>query len=190
MSDITLFQTVEDRDNVDNIERNGPILCIKNPWLGKGYYFWEMQIENAHWWGKNHYKDNYMIFEVTSSYPERILDLVNNYEHLSRFRNVINYLRKVYPKKKINVAFAIEFLKKENLLSDFMAIKANAINSKSYNNVNKSQVVPFLKNTNQFFLELVPPIQVCVFNKNMLNNDFHVIYPDKYCLDQDDQFVF
>ena len=34
------YQTLENRNNPDKIEEQGPFLCShKNAWLGKGYYF-------------------------------------------------------------------------------------------------------------------------------------------------------
>lgn len=51
MTDI--YQTLEDKDNDEEIERHGPYFCSvyeidgspkkgsKEPWLGGGYYFWD-----------------------------------------------------------------------------------------------------------------------------------------------------
>jgi hypothetical protein len=60
----TIYQTLENRGNLDFIENNGPFICKRNnAWLGTGYYFWESFIENAHWWGKecNNYPNGYVI---------------------------------------------------------------------------------------------------------------------------------
>jgi len=60
-----IYQTLEDRNNPDVVENQGPFLCNrKDVWLGIGYYFWDSFIENAHWWGKEgaRYK-NYFICE-------------------------------------------------------------------------------------------------------------------------------
>jgi len=39
-----IYQTLEDRGNPDEIERNGPFSCNwNNSWLGTGCYFWGRQ---------------------------------------------------------------------------------------------------------------------------------------------------
>lgn len=65
MTDI--YQTLEDKDNDEEIERHGPYFCSvyeidgspkkgsKEPWLGGGYYFWDTRINDAHWWGRTVY---------------------------------------------------------------------------------------------------------------------------------------
>ena len=67
------YQTLENRNNPDKIEEQGPFLCShKNAWLGKGYYFWDSFIENAHWWGQKgaRYKNGYVICESTFELDE------------------------------------------------------------------------------------------------------------------------
>ena len=43
-----IFQTLEDRNNPDEVESQGPFICTNNPWLGKGYYFWDTFLDLAH----------------------------------------------------------------------------------------------------------------------------------------------
>lgn len=46
--DRILYQTVEDRNNPDDVEQHGPFLCTnKMAWLGHGYYFWDTFINLA-----------------------------------------------------------------------------------------------------------------------------------------------
>ena len=42
-----IFQTLEDRNNPDEVESQGPFICTNNPWLGKGYYFWDTFLDLA-----------------------------------------------------------------------------------------------------------------------------------------------
>jgi len=56
-------QTIEDQNNVDEVEKNGPIKAVFKPYLGDGYYYWDNNIKAAHWWGSNNYGGNYMICE-------------------------------------------------------------------------------------------------------------------------------
>jgi len=81
------YQTLENRNNPDQIEEQGPFLCNrKSAWLGEGYYFWDSFIENAHWWGQEGYKNNYVICESTFELDEdKCFNLVDNPEHLKLF---------------------------------------------------------------------------------------------------------
>lgn len=60
-----LYQTLEDKSNVDYVEENGPFICERrDAWLGRGYYYWDTFVDNAHLWGKKIYNSNnkdYMI---------------------------------------------------------------------------------------------------------------------------------
>lgn len=54
-----IYQTLEDRQNYDDVEEHGPYFCcardangipkngVKEPWLGEGYYFWDTRIADA-----------------------------------------------------------------------------------------------------------------------------------------------
>jgi hypothetical protein len=54
MANKKIYQTLEDRGNADDIENHGPFPCKwENTWLGRGYYFWDTFMNNAHWWGKS-----------------------------------------------------------------------------------------------------------------------------------------
>ena len=54
-----LYQTLEDRSNIDYVEENGPFICRRNSaWLGIGYYYWDTFVDNAHLWGEKIYKKN------------------------------------------------------------------------------------------------------------------------------------
>ena len=49
---VKAFQTLEDMDNIDIVELNGPFPCIhKGAWLGYGCYLWDSRIEWAIDWG-------------------------------------------------------------------------------------------------------------------------------------------
>ena len=67
MKDTDIYQTLEDRQNYDDVEKHGPYFCcardangtpksgVKEPWLGEGYYFWDTRIADAQWWGNTIY---------------------------------------------------------------------------------------------------------------------------------------
>lgn len=172
-----LYQTVEDRNNPDYLEKNGPILCKENPWLGPGYYFWDTFYENAEWWGRVHYAGNYMICSESSSKEDEMLDLVGNTSHLIEIQEAANKFRKRFPDEKLRVARVLAFIKGEVKTFPYKAVRANPINSKHYTEDMEDQIVYFAGHS---YLELFPPIQVCVYDKCFLSGNFQVIYPPEY----------
>lgn len=177
---IQLYQTVEDRDNPDYIEVNGPILCELNAWLGPGYYFWDTFYENAEWWGKSHYKGKYMICATESRCETDMFDLVGNTQHLMELRKVAIMLRNKDSQKRWYVGHVLAYLKGEIKSFCYKAVRANGIFSKSYTGLN-DQLLYFPNNRS--YLELVPPLQVCVYDKSFLTGTFRIIYPPQYCVD-------
>lgn len=176
---IHLYQTVENKENPDELEEHGPIYCKDNAWLGPGYYFWDSFIENAHWWGKKHYANNYMICADESDGEEDVFDLVGNTQHMKEMRIAADKIRKCYPGRSLKVARVLAIIKGDLKSFPYKAVRANAINSKSYFGL-KDQIIYFIKGK---YLELLPPIQICVFDKTFLKGNFRVIYPSQYCKD-------
>lgn len=169
------YQTLENRNNPNEIEEEGPFLCYrKNAWLGKGYYFWESFIENAHWWGREGYKNDYVICESTFELDEdKCFNLIDNAEHLASFKFAKSALQRKQIHDKPVVSRIIEFLKQQKAFK-YEAIRANGINSKNENRT------PFVANGYQY-LESSPAIQICFLTKNALNRKgFKIIYPEEY----------
>ena len=168
------YQTLENRNNPDQIEEQGPFLCNRqSAWLGEGYYFWDSFIENAHWWGQEGYKNNYVICESTFELDEdKCFNLVDNPEHLKLFE----FTKKALIEQQIHnliVPRVIEFLKQRKNFK-YEAIRANGINSK-----NESRT-PFVIKGHQY-LESFPAIQICFLTKKSLNRrGFKIIYPEEY----------
>mgnify|MGYP006357581213 FL=1 len=177
-----LYQTIEDRDNPDEIERNAPYLCkAKNAWLGNGYYFWDTLIENAHWWGNSHYYgSSYVIVQYSCDELScgKCFDLQGNLEHLKQFNSYLDLLKKEsLISEQDTVAKVFEFLKnKTDFLDRYEAIRAYGHRSKKH-----SEFVSFEKNK-PYGLERFPAIQLCLFKKNSLNLSCGtIVYPECYC---------
>jgi hypothetical protein len=171
------YQTLENRNNPDKIEEQGPFLCShKNAWLGKGYYFWDSFIENAHWWGQKgvRYKNGYVICESTFELDEdKCFNLIDNPEHLTSFKFVKSALQTKQIHDKPVVSRIIEFLKQQKNFK-YEAIRANGINSR-----NDDRTL-FMANGYQY-LESSPAIQICFLTKNALNRKgFKIVYPEEY----------
>lgn len=177
------YQTLEDRDNADEIEKNGPFLCNrKNAWLGEGYYFWDSFVENAHWWGQEgaRYQNGYIICESYFELNEKCLDLYDNPEHMKMFSSTIQLIEEkgLIKVNQTTVGRVIEFLKR-NIPFDYEAIRVNGVNSK---NPSFSKRIPFKLGKNHQYWDATPAIQICFIKKDGLNRkEFKIVYPLEYC---------
>lgn len=191
MKEITLYQTLKDKDYL-LVEENGPFDCKwENTWLGDGYYFWEEFIEVAHWWGENHRKGNYIICEAQCDFDENCLDLVGNMSHIRQFRQAIKIMNsKGLITKNTTVSKVIRFLLGEFKSFYFQAIRIYGINSISSKNTKYSNKLIFEINKPQYF-DALPALQLCLFSKNALNlRNYKIVYPDHYREDYDEFQVF
>ena len=176
----TIFQTLENRENPDHVEEFGPFLCNnKNAWLGKGYYFWDTFVENAHWWGKNNGSNNdYFICETHIDYNKELcLDLHGDTEKLLELGDIINeFKRQNLLRSNSTVVEIIRFLQKQNLFK-YPSIR---VSSQKFNN-DRFQVKFDKKNPSKF--ELKPLIQICVYDLKKVNLDsFKIVYPEEYSI--------
>lgn len=178
-----LYQTLENRDNPDEVESKGPFFCAKNPWLGNGFYFWDTFMELAHWWGEKGYAGNYFICKCyCDSCQEDVFDLVGNTIHIQNFRDCSKLLQNAYPDKKITVPFVLEFMKKKGIFP-YKAIRANPIGCTNGDEYLRSQRLRFV-NSNIAYLDMIPPIQLCVVKKEFVRKgSFKIVYPATYCKD-------
>ena len=176
----TVYQTLEDRDNPNWVEDNGPLRCDwPNTWLGSGYYFWDTFIENAHWWGEVRINGDYMICEAQFDFDtSTCFDLVGHTSHMDDFFNSIELMKsKKLVDRKTTVARVIEFMRSINAF-DYNAMRACGIKSKSKKS---NQYVLNFEVGKPQFLDYRPAIQICFYNFNDLNfKNFRVVYPDEY----------
>lgn len=179
-----LYQTVEDRDNPEHIELNAPFICDRtDAWLGEGYYFWDTLIDNAHWWGKTVYKQkgHVVLKFICDSINERCFDLHGNLEHLKYFNEIADFLKKEeLVNKHTTVEWMIEYLKqKADLDKRYDGIRVYGHYSRSGH---KTVKMFFKKDPRSIqYLELTPPVQLCLFRKDSFNLQPGVIvYPSHY----------
>ena len=176
-----LFQTLEDRDNVDFVEANGPFPGnIRDRWLGKGYYYWDTFINSAHFWGRFSYlkyNKKYIIAKsVVTLHPSKTLNLLDG-DDLQKFSTWINEFELTYPDKKVTPEKVITHI--QNVMGKdfpYTAIKAlfvDCLNCEDY----QDRLYP----NGKAYLDLQPPIQVCIIDKSIIGRDnFKVIYPLNY----------
>ena len=163
----TIFQTLENRENPNHVEEFGPFPCNNNKaWLGKGYYFWDTFIDNAHWWGKkNNSNKDYFICKANIDYNKDLcLDLHGDTDKLLELGDVI------------------EEFKRQKLLkaNSTLVEKYPSIRVSSQKFSNKRFQVKFDKNNPSRF-ELKPLIQICIYDLKRMNlSSFKIIYPEEY----------
>lgn len=184
---MVLYQTVEDRGNPEYINKNAPFECIReDAWLGSGYYFWDTFIDNAHWWGDQGYHGrDYVISKYTCTFNhDRCFDLVGNMEHLAELKSYADLIKSQnlpMPVGRITVSYVIEFLKnKTDFSTKYGAIRAKGEKSKNYN----ITVKKFFSLTGHQYLDLSPPVQLCLFKEDTFNlNKGEIVHPSKYFKD-------
>jgi hypothetical protein len=179
-----VYQTLEDRDNPDEIERHGPFKCNKNnAWMGEGYYFWESFIDNAHWWGEecNSFENGYIICEaIYIEHEDQCFNLIDNPEHMKMFNDTKDLMLKqgLYKDGETTVARIIEFLRTKLKIFKYEAVRVNGVNSKSYKSSFSNRTIFDARNP-QKFLDTSPAYQICFYSILNLRN-FRIIFPDKY----------
>lgn len=165
MNEVDIYQAIANEGNPLEREKSGPILCKDNPWLGDGYYFWDGLLSNAEWWGKTHYRGNYMIF--SSSYDlhsDELFDLVGNVKHIELFRRYAMGLMRKLGLASVKVASVLEFMKQDGFLS-YRAIRAEGRNAKGSRNVKF-----IFDDQGMYYLQPVPKFQLCIIDFSQ----FHV----------------
>lgn len=182
----TLFQTLEDRSNPEEVEQHGPYKCTRSDaWLGSGYYFWYFFIDLAHWWGRTAYPNTqYMICRQTGHIdcnPE-ILDLYADFTMIDAVRKYVMVLKEKYKQESWTVKTVIEHMRKAKILDAYKAVRIESNNSTGRDEQLTEQRLNFKTGKQFVYFDMVPPVQVCVYDKSVLNNDFKVVYPDEYDL--------
>lgn len=185
----TLFQTLQNRDNADYVEENGPFVCNwENTWLGDGYYFWDTFIENAHWWGEVRYQNNHFVCSAICDFDtQECFDLVGDTDHMSDFSDSVEFMKSQgLLKKESTVSTVIRFIKEKVGGFNYQAIRAIGIHSISEHNEDyKKYLFRFKFEVNKkAYLDYKPAIQLCIFERDGLNlRDFKIEYPQEYCLE-------
>jgi len=182
----TVYQTLEDKDNPDHIENQGPFMCKReNAWLGSGFYFWESFIQNAHWWGSecNNYKNGYVICKAFyTEDSSKCFNLIDDEVHLKMFNDTKALLleKGLYFEGKTTVSRIINYLKDDLKIFKFEATRIFGINSKSYKSQFSNQTIFDSRNPQKYF-DSLPAIQICFYSKNSLNlRNYSIVYPDHY----------
>lgn len=185
MADI-LYQTLEDRNNPDEIERHGPYWCSrKDAWLGNGYYFWDYFLDLAKWWGNTAYNGNFIICEQLANLKGNpaVLDLYADFQMIEVVDKYVQQLKKAYNQNQLTVRTVLEHMKLIGAFDGFKAVRIEANNSTFKDALLKDHRIPFKTGKSQYvYFEMRPPVQVCVYDKSILIGQYKIIYPPDYCI--------
>ncbi len=188
--EVTLLQTLDDRDNPDEVETFGPYPGRDNTsWLGRGFYFWDTHLELAHWWGKFGYADSYVICEADAELNEgNCFDLHSIGAHRKMFDLAIDEMLSsgiVQNKESLLVPQVIEYLKRRRNWT-YSAIRALGTKNieRTFRTIGLNWKLLRFDKGDDAFLDLYPPVQICIITKRGVNlRNFRIIYPDHYCSD-------
>lgn len=184
--EVRIYQTLHDKDNPEEVEKEGPFLCDRpNAWLGLGYYFWDTHISLAHWWGESANEGNYIIAQAYIKLDQRCWDLQGNGAHQKEFYESAQQIAESGLKKfeEIKVWQVVEYLRKHTSFN-YEGIRALGSNSIGFGYKTYWRRMFFYDRTNsksQPYLDLLPPVQICLFKKMALSlHSYYIVYPDKY----------
>jgi len=168
------YHTLQDRDNVDDIENSGPIKCTtKAAWLGHGYYFWDYNMHWAHNFGKSRYGESYMIFEAEIALNQETYDLYGNVRHKMEFKELWDELKEngyFEIGEEITVPKLIEYLKR------YIGFSYSSI--RAADTPDRESRISYGGKRDEYLI-LNERVQICLITKKNLSlQSFRVIYPE------------
>lgn len=181
MEKTTIYQTLEDRDNDEEVQEHGPYWCdlyeadgkkkegIKEPWLGAGYYFWDTLIENAHWWGETVYpKKGYIVCQSQyDSHSPHLFDLVGNVSHSRELVECVEFIKGNGKGQKRAFSQVLAYLRQH---TDF---RYKAIRARPHPRKFVSANIYFLGGGKE--LEKLDEVQICFFDKSLFIAPFEIV---------------
>lgn len=171
-----------------------PIYCsTSEARLGWGYYFWDSLIQAAHWWGRTHYRDNYIICQsFYDAHSDRYFDLVGDLTHREMLRECADELRK-RKQEDFSLAEVLELLKivRPQFKELYWAIRAEAVNKrysdgkldiplyKGKSSSCEETDISFAHGDRRLVVSCSQRVQVCVMNLAfLLEGEYRSVYPE------------
>lgn len=177
------YQTLEDKDNIDEVELDGPFPCRhKGAWLGFGCYLWDTRFDWAIEWGEFAYtrkNKDFIIGRILVDLTTGCFDLFGNVNHQFDFQEVIKVMlesKKIKNQEEAIVANVIEFMKNQGIFN-YKSIRAADMKNfkKYYFRIDRETGQP------KEYMMINQRVQICVIEKKgVLLRPFEVVYPDKY----------
>ena len=182
MNATDIYQTLEDRQNDEEVEDHGPYFCseryangilksgTKEPWLGEGYYFWDTRIADARWWGDTVYcRKGYIICKTTYDRNSPLLyDLVGDIRQFDECIDCAELIRKKLNLKTIKFPVVLAYMKKEKVDFNYKAIRA-------WPHPNTFEKTPVRFPDAKVALCKPDKIQICFFDKTLLTAPYRIV---------------
>ncbi|MCC9071227.1 hypothetical protein LNQ49_06420 [Flavobacterium sp. F-65] len=171
-------QTLENRNNDEYVEANGPfsVQNIKESFLGEGCYFWDNHLELAKFWGEVHCNNKYIVCESKFVLPKNdFLDLVGSREDQIHFLDLVEKLKMTGEALgKIIGALKDLELKKKGIFP-YKAIRA--VDNLAKNKFEQVKYKFSDDNNKKNYSILTPMYIICLFEKNeLILPTYDVIY--------------
>lgn len=163
--------TCANRNDKPFILQNAPFYSEFNkeqdkiPFLGGGYYFWDTNPEAAHFWGENHYKGNYFIYEcVLNIEDDKFLDLVGSRKDMIKLKMLIAKFAFVFEGEDVCLGEMLEYFKNlDNLSPGIFPIDAvRAIDSAKRK---KESDIMYFNKYKKHYIDLFPRLIICFYRK-------------------------
>lgn len=182
MKTTDIYQTLEDRQNDEEVEDHGPYFCseryangilksgTKEPWLGEGYYFWDTRIADARWWGDIVYsRKGYIICKTTYDQNSPLLyDLVGDIRQFDEFIDCAELIKKKLNLKTVKFPVVLAYMKKENVDFNYKAIRV-------WPHPNTFEKTPIRFPDAKVVLCKPDKIQICFFDKTLLTEPYRIV---------------
>ena len=189
-----IYQTLEDRQNYEEIEKNGPFFCSikypngklkkgsKEPWLGEGYYFWDTRIEDAQWWGNTIYgAKGYVICHTKyDQHSSCLYDMVGNVEQFDEFVKCARYILEKRKLQSITFPTVLSYLKKME------SFNYSAIRVWPYPQSMETTGIEFpsIYSSKKTILAKSSKIQICFFDRTLLTEPYRIVDNKTFTADQ------
>jgi hypothetical protein len=178
-----IYQTLQNWGNPQLILQEGPFICTSDDaWMGDGYYFWDTFKELAHWWGESQHNNNYIICGGICDFdPKLCLDLHGEPEDIA----LVSALHQVMIDENLvtdnfTLNELITYMRQIGLFH-YTAIRMSVVGSFTPRVWNKYIVRMHIKKDDKRFIDFLPPIQICFYEKDCMNlTEFGIFYPDHY----------
>lgn len=178
---VTAYQTLEDRSNIDYVEREGPFHCKRNDaWLSYGYYFWDSNMKWAIEWGENSFTKKGKEFIVATcgiDLSQKCFDLFGSVEDKLEFMRIFEVMKqsgKIKSHHRLILPNIIRFMESKNIFP------YKSIRAADYPKIPmKVYFSPFTDREEYTILN--QRVQICVKQKKGVTlQPFKVIFPEKY----------
>lgn len=174
---VEAFQTLEDKDNIDQIELEGPFICkLNGAWLGVGYYLWDTNFDWAMNWGEIAHKKfgrDFVIMQCRVDLSNDCFDLVGNVKHQMDLLNVIDVLNqsgKIKKEADKTIPNLIRYLQNKGLF-DYKSIRASDFHEKRIFKLK-------FRSDRPEYMVLNERVQICVLvKKDVILRPINVVYP-------------